>query len=214
MSIIKMRVRTYILQFLCLLFFSVLISLNHKVQELSRVTAEFEQYKFETQIAMQYFNQTFDNIEENYKRDFTLERELTCLAMNVYFESGNKSYQEKLAIAIVTMNRVNNDNYPKTICGVVWEKRPHSKKCQFAWTCDGKSDRIIDSGKYFESLQVAKEVLINSKKSSIIDKEVIYFHANYIKPEWSKHMVYVASIGTHVFYKERVRRYNGNARRT
>jgi spore germination cell wall hydrolase CwlJ-like protein len=154
-------------------------------------------------MVMTLAHSAFANSEQNFLAQYEIEKEITCLAMNIYFESGNKSYEEKLAIATVTINRLNSPNYPKTICGVVWQKKPNAKKCQFTWTCDGKSDRITHSGKYIESLRIAKDVLINQKKSRYIDDGVLHYHANYIRPYWSYHMKRVASIGAHLFYREK-----------
>ena len=59
-----------------------------------------------------------------------------------------------IAVALVTRNRVFDDRYPDTYCGVVeqgpvresWKKNgtyyPIRHRCQFSWYCDGKSDKI------------------------------------------------------------------------
>ena len=81
--------------------------------------------------------------------------EAVCLAKNIYFEAGNQSKAGRLAVGLVTLNRVEMREYPDTICGVVhqgptytnWKGNtwPVKHKCQFSWYCDGKKDIIEDS---------------------------------------------------------------------
>ena len=43
------------------------------------------------------------------------EAEVSCLAMNMYHEARNQSFAGQLAVANVTMNRVNDERFPDTI---------------------------------------------------------------------------------------------------
>ena len=82
-------------------------------------------------------------------KDFR-EQEAQCLAKNMYFEARNQGLAGQLAVSLVVMNRVEDDRFPETICGVVeqgpiskwWlEKKgkvvPIKNRCQFSWFCDG-----------------------------------------------------------------------------
>ena len=51
-----------------------------------------------------------------------------CLAMNIYHEARSESMQGQIAVAQVTLNRVEHDKWPSTICEVVYEPK------QFSWT--------------------------------------------------------------------------------
>jgi spore germination cell wall hydrolase CwlJ-like protein len=198
----KPNYQSYLVQFVSIVVLGLSLALYHKKQQFDQVSVEYNVYKENTEMLVTYFNAAFNNLQNDQQRMIALEAELTCLATNIYFESG-KSYQEKLAIGTVTMNRVTSGDYPKNICAVVWQKKPGATKCQFAWTCDGKSDAIVNNRKYMESLKVAKEVLIHNRRSDIIDSRTTYFHANYVRPSWSRRVVYVATVGSHLFYKER-----------
>ena len=44
---------------------------------------------------------------------------ITCLALNIYWEARNQSFIAQVAVAEVTMNRVYDDRFPDTVCGVV-----------------------------------------------------------------------------------------------
>ena len=86
--------------------------------------------------------------------------EATCLAENVYHEARNQPLAGQMAVISVTINRVNDDRFPNSICEVVkqgphrpsWkgtgEMIPIRHKCQFSWYCDGKSDKIYDEETY------------------------------------------------------------------
>lgn len=58
------------------------------------------------------------------------EQALTCLAENVYHEARGESVEGQLAVALVTLGRTLFPEYPKDVCGVVYQKN------QFSWTFD------------------------------------------------------------------------------
>ena len=45
--------------------------------------------------------------------------EATCLAKNMYFEARNQGLAGQLAVSLVVMNRVKDERFPNTICGVI-----------------------------------------------------------------------------------------------
>ena len=46
-----------------------------------------------------------------------------CLAQNIYFESGNQPLAGRVAVAQVTINRVEDKQFPNSICGVVYQAK-------------------------------------------------------------------------------------------
>ena len=120
--------------------------------------------------------------------------ELECLAKNIYYEAGNQDYEGRLAVATVTMNRVENKKFPSTVCGVVYQRSKSG--CQFSWTCGKRGKFYPDL--YKKSYAVAKEVLTNKVRLDII-KGALYFHNTSIKPKWT-FAIPVARIGNHIFY--------------
>ena len=50
------------------------------------------------------------------------QKELMCLARNIYFESGSESEKGKIAVGMVTINRTQHPSFPNTICDVVKQK--------------------------------------------------------------------------------------------
>jgi spore germination cell wall hydrolase CwlJ-like protein len=130
-----------------------------------------------------------------------IRNETECLAKNIYFEANLEPVEGKLAVATVTMNRVQSHVFPGTVCGVVLDQS--SKGCQFSWVCDGKSDIIRDRRGYIESVELAEDVLLSNRRSRIISPDVMYYHANYVEPKWAKTMKLFTTIGAHLFYRKK-----------
>ena len=68
-------------------------------------------------------------------------RQLDCLTRNIYWESATEPFEGKVAVAQVTINRVESGRFASDICGVVYQKNVVYDKviCQFSWFCDGSS---------------------------------------------------------------------------
>ena len=123
--------------------------------------------------------------------------EVICLAQNIYYEAASESYEGKLAVAQVTINRANSGRFPSSICGVV--KQRTGRVCQFSWVCE-KSYTIKDSYKWEESLYVAHKALTTPVAHKLLkNTNAMYYHADYINPRWR--MQRVAQIGRHIFYR-------------
>lgn len=129
------------------------------------------------------------------------EKQLACLARNIYFEAGNQPFEGKVAVAQVTINRAEHGGFPDDICKVVYQKNKVYDKvlCQFSWYCDRSTGtRPLNNEAYTESMVVAKKVLLEGFRLPSLEK-ALYFHADYINPQWKKEKV--AKIGQHIFYK-------------
>lgn len=138
--------------------------------------------------------ETNDEVEEVRT---LFKEELLCLAENIYYEAASESYEGKLAVAQVTINRANSGKFPPSICGVV--KQRTGKICQFSWVCD-KSYSPKDSYKWEESLHVARKALTSPTAHTLLKKtNAMFYHADYVNPKWRKQRV--AQIGRHIFYR-------------
>lgn len=140
----------------------------------------------------------------------TGESDRVCLAQNIYFESGNQPFSGKLAVANVTLNRVDSSQFPDSICEVVYQTKkwktnwrgeavPVIGQCQFSWFCDGKSDEPKDSATWLEAIRVA-DVAISTSNFDITNG-ALYYHADYIVPYWAEHLERLVQIENHIFYK-------------
>lgn len=132
-------------------------------------------------------------------------KQVDCLAKNIYYEAAHESYEGKLAVAQVTMNRVNSPQYPKDICSVVYQKTTDQQLrtiCQFSWTCMVKELVIRDKYAWEESVMIAKRALTEPYlHDTIAETNALYYHAVYVKPGWNKTKV-VKQIGNHIFYSK------------
>ena len=132
-------------------------------------------------------------------------KQVDCLAKNIYYESGNEKYEGKLAVAQVTMNRVNSGKFPSDICSVVYQKTTDQQLrtvCQFSWTCMVKEMVIKDKYMWEESVNIAKRALTEPYvHDTIAQSNALFFHAVYVKPNWSNTKV-IKQIGNHIFYSK------------
>jgi len=147
------------------------------------------------------------------ERDAFFQQEAYCLAQNVYFEARNQPAAGQMAVMSVTLNRVNDDRFPNTVCGVVYEgpTRPSWKgtgemipvrnRCQFSWYCDGKSDEIKNKDTFGEILLLS-ELIINGTLSFIdITEGATHYHADYVRPAWAETKTRTIEIEDHIFYR-------------
>lgn len=129
------------------------------------------------------------------------ERQLACLAKNIYYEAGNQPFEGKVAVAQVTINRTESGQYPSDICKTIYQKNIVYEKvlCQFSWVCDRDTTvKAINKVSFKESEEVAKKVLLEGFRLPSL-KEAMYFHGDYINPGWKRERI--TKIGNHIFYK-------------
>jgi spore germination cell wall hydrolase CwlJ-like protein len=146
--------------------------------------------------------------------------EFICLVENIYFESKGESMRGKIAVGVVTLNRLKDPRYPKTICEVVkqgpvresWKTRqdstlaadqrlynPIRHRCQFSWWCDGYKERIKYDENWIDSVRAAKSAL-TGKYDDLVDGAT-HYHAVYVTPEWANRLRFIVQIDNHRFYE-------------
>jgi spore germination cell wall hydrolase CwlJ-like protein len=124
--------------------------------------------------------------------------EENCLARAIYFEARGETEMGQLAVAKVVINRTKNPNYPKTICGVVYQGSQRRNSCQFSFACDGYADDIKQPASWAQSKRIAKKALDGDH--SLKSMNATNYHADYVKPKWSKTLRRIGKIGRHIFY--------------
>ena len=148
---------------------------------------------------------SYETVLENRKK------QLTCLATNIYFEARNEPFAGQFAVALVTLNRVNDTAFPDTICDVVYQGIhtsdgfPKRDRCQFSWYCDGASDEVRNPKAYKVTLKTANLAMLqyDKIKSEGLDytEGARYYHTHEISPRWSTQYPKVGRIGDHIFYR-------------
>lgn len=127
------------------------------------------------------------------------EAEENCLARAVYFESRSESDMGQLAVAKVILNRVKNPDFPKTICGVVYQGSGSRNSCQFSFACDGLPDDVKSPASWAHAKSIAERAINNDPAIAMLGNAVNY-HADYVNPRWSRTMKRLIKIGHHIFY--------------
>ena len=127
------------------------------------------------------------------------DESLRCLALNVYHEARSEPEEGQLAVAAVTLNRVDSAAFPDSVCAVVKQGGQKRHQCQFSWWCDGKSDRPTEAKAWKNAKRISRLALLGLVKDPT--KKALYYHATYVKPRWSRKMERTARIDQHIFYR-------------
>jgi len=142
------------------------------------------------------------------------QRQISCLASNIYFEARGEPVDGQVAVAFVTLNRVASQDFPDNICDVVKQKRRVESigntrvVCQFSWYCETNPKRQYynmlltndTSSLYNVILEIAIHVYANREKLTDPTDGSLFYHADYVRPNWKnldRHVV----IGRHIFYR-------------
>lgn len=121
-----------------------------------------------------------------------IKKEIQCLAKNIYFESRGEPLEGQIAVAHVTLNRVEHDYFPNTVCGVVWQNK------QFSWTHDGLPDNPKNMMLWSDIKLLAKKIYNGEIQDNTSGS--LFYHADYVRPFWAKKLERVAVINVHIFY--------------
>lgn len=124
--------------------------------------------------------------------------QIDCLTENIYHEAGFEPKDGKIAVALVTLNRLQEDKFGKDICSVV--KQRVKSTCQFSWRCK-RRPLEVNQYAYDKAREIALYVYANYEQMRDITNGALYYHADYVHPRWK--LVRTVVIGRHIFYKER-----------
>jgi N-acetylmuramoyl-L-alanine amidase len=144
------------------------------------------------------FNETIDLRVQLSQLTLESQQQVKCLADNIYHEAGFEPEDGKVAVALVTMNRLQDPRYPKDICSVV--KQRVRSTCQFSWFCQHKIAAKNETV-YEQALQTALRVFANYETTPDITNGALFYHADYVNPRW-RGLEKTTVIGRHIFYKE------------
>jgi N-acetylmuramoyl-L-alanine amidase len=120
------------------------------------------------------------------------EVEHNCLALNIYHEARGERIEGQIAVAHVTVNRVDHEEWPASICDVVYQPK------QFSWTHLIEDHTPKDMTAWKRAKVIARDVMIGNTEDPTYG--AVFYHANYVNPDWSKYMDLSKVIGRHLFY--------------
>lgn len=124
--------------------------------------------------------------------------DLDCLTTAVYYEARGESPRGQAAVAQVVMNRVKHPAFPKSVCAVVFQGAGR-KGCQFSFACDGSMRKHREILAWNRARDVATRALAGAARAEV--GAATHFHTTAVSPMWAPHMLRVANVGAHVFYK-------------
>lgn len=118
------------------------------------------------------------------------QRDLECLAKNVYHEARGESTKGQIAVAAVTVNRVRDGRFPLKLCDVVYQPN------QFSWVKDKL--KIKDKEAFHRAKYIAHLYLSGVVKDPT--NGAVYYHTHHVKPKWRHYVSVTTKIGSHIFY--------------
>lgn len=121
-----------------------------------------------------------------------------CLTQAVYYEAGFEPIEGRRAVAQVVLNRMRHPAFPKSVCGVVYQ-RNSTPVCQFTFVCDGSLYRRPEAAAWMQAEQIARAALAGYVERSV--GSATHYHADYVAPYWAPMLTKISKLGAHIFYR-------------
>lgn len=125
-------------------------------------------------------------------------RAVECLALAMYWEARGEGATGMRAVGSVVLNRVAHQDFPDSVCGVVFQGG-ETAPCQFSWWCDGKSDRPRNARQWRLCVYAAENLLLQRPTDQT--RGALYFHSASVNPQWHRRQQRTVRIGNHLFYR-------------
>jgi N-acetylmuramoyl-L-alanine amidase len=125
------------------------------------------------------------------------DTDLDCLARNVYYEARNQPLEGQLAVAHVTLNRLEESHTATSVCDIVY------KSGNFSWTSTRPKTAKPpkDATSWLVAIWVARMAVANRDADPM--RGSTFFHSASIVPQWAGKMIRMGRIGDHIFYARR-----------
>lgn len=121
------------------------------------------------------------------------EGDVYWLSRIIHAEASGESYNGKVAVGNVVLNRVSSKDFPNTVYNVIFEY--YKNIPQFSPVADGTIYNTPSS----ESIQAAREALGGSRP---VGNSTYFFNPDKASGQWIvRNKSYVTRIGGHVFYQ-------------
>ena len=126
-------------------------------------------------------------------------RAADCLTAAVYYEARSEPVEGQRAVAQVVLNRVRDRAFPRSVCGVVYQRS--SRGCQFSFVCDGSMERQREPNAWDRAAAVARGALAGLVYDPV--GSATFYHTTAILPWWAPSLSRIGTVGTHIFYRWR-----------
>lgn len=127
------------------------------------------------------------------------DKDVDCLAKNVYYEARGEETIGQFAVAEVTLNRWKRQA-TKSLCQIVYQRSDNG--CQFSWVCN---PYLLPPSHHSEAWRASMAVataFVNGRTCKCDLQDAMFFHAVYVKPHWAKQKPVIKQIGKHIFYAD------------
>lgn len=132
----------------------------------------------------------------NATRQQRCRRSAECskMAEALVYEARGESLLGSVAVGYVILERTKNpDKWPKTVRGVV------AQKSQFSYTT--KRQKVKPKVEDWERAYITSYQVLKGEVANPIGKSD-HYHTLKVRPKWAKKMQYVATVGSHKFYRD------------
>jgi spore germination cell wall hydrolase CwlJ-like protein len=126
------------------------------------------------------------------------EQAIQCLATAALYEAGDDLRGQKAVIQVV-LNRIALPQYPKTVCGVVYQGAGRPTGCQFSFACDGSITRRPERDGWLAARIAARRALTGHVFGPV--STATHYHTDWIVPYWMPTLDKIAQIHSHIFYR-------------
>ncbi|WP_275670691.1 cell wall hydrolase [Neobacillus notoginsengisoli] len=146
-----------------------------------------------------YYGPITENAVKRFQQDFNIESlgivgpktskkltEIEMMAHVVYGEARGESYEGQVAVAAVILNRLQSEEFPDTISGVIFQRNA------FTAVQDGQFYLIPDSSAY----QAVRDSLLGWDPSQ---GAVFYYNPRLATDQWIFSRQAIKQIGNHTF---------------
>lgn len=125
------------------------------------------------------------------------DRDLHCLTLNVYHEARGESLVGMIAVAQVTLNRLDvHYRGQRTLCRIVYDTH------QFSWTRSTHKHRKAPTGAAWSTATLAAQKAVEGLRIVGLENS-LHYHADWIPhPGWSLKMTLNHVIGQHVYLRD------------
>lgn len=117
--------------------------------------------------------------------------EMACLTEAIYFEARGESTAGQVAVANVIRNRVNEDRWPDTYCGVVHQN------AQFSYYWDDIPEKFSSPQAKAKAANISINIIVGNLSDNT--SGATNFHTIDIPNPWN--LTKLKTIGRHIFYK-------------
>jgi len=159
----------------------------------SIITPTIKEIKIDENDLIKSLNETIINTVHNDKN----QKDITCLAKNVFYEARNQPIKGKIAVAYVPLTRAHHDD----VCKIINKK--NTRGCQFTWICvkSKHKSNVIEDKAWREAMIIAY-ISYNAMVEDPTLGATYYYNPKKAHPAWAKTKKVVVKIGDHIFLKD------------